>query len=117
MHCKSLKSIANRIVLTRILQMFSLFLDRIRFIRPPSRFLIGHIKCWVSVNRELKVLGKRIGLAIPLTTDVARHTYATVLKRSGVNIAIISESLGHSDLATTQIYLDSFENFRRSTKR
>ena len=38
------------------------------------------------------------------------HTFATVLKRSGVNIAIISESLGHSDLETTQIYLDSFEN-------
>ncbi|MCI6050807.1 MAG: tyrosine-type recombinase/integrase [Phocaeicola plebeius] len=43
-------------------------------------------------------------------TYVARHTFATVLKRSGVNIAIISESLGHSDLSTTQIYLDSFEN-------
>lgn len=63
-----------------------------------------------KVNRELKVLGEMIGLQIPLTTYVARHTYATVLKRSGVNIAIISESLGHSDLSTTQIYLDSFEN-------
>ena len=39
-----------------------------------------------------------------------RHTYATVLKRSGVSVALISESLGHSDLSTTQIYLDSFEN-------
>ena len=49
-------------------------------------------------------------LAQPITFHVARHTFATVLKRSGVNIAIISESLGHSDLSTTQIYLDSFEN-------
>ena len=32
------------------------------------------------------------------------------LKKSGVNIALISEALGHSDLATTQIYLDSFDN-------
>lgn len=63
-----------------------------------------------KVNRELKTLGEQIGLEVPLTTYVARHTYATVLKRSGVNIAIISESLGHSDLSTTQIYLDSFEN-------
>lgn len=63
-----------------------------------------------KVNRELKVLGDMIGLEMPLTTYVARHTFATVLKRSGVNIAIISESLGHSDLSTTQIYLDSFEN-------
>ena len=63
-----------------------------------------------KVNRKLKILGEQIGLAMPLTTYVARHTYATVLKRSGVSVALISESLGHSDLSTTQIYLDSFEN-------
>lgn len=63
-----------------------------------------------KVNRELKTLGEQIGLEMPLTTYVARHTYATVLKRSGVSVALISESLGHSDLSTTQIYLDSFEN-------
>ena len=45
-----------------------------------------------------------------LTTHGLRHTFATVLKRSGVNIAISSESMGYSDIATTQIYLDSFEN-------
>ena len=67
-------------------------------------------KVLVQVNRELKEWSKRLGLKTKLTTYVARHTYATVLKRSGVNIAIISESLGHSDLSTTQIYLDSFEN-------
>ena len=63
-----------------------------------------------KVNENLKEIADKLGLPIPLTTYVARHTFATVLKRSGVNIAIISESLGHSDLATTQIYLDSFEN-------
>ena len=63
-----------------------------------------------KVNRELKTLGEQIGLKMPLTTYVARHTYATVLKRPGVSVALISESLGHSDLSTTQIYLDSFEN-------
>ena len=41
---------------------------------------------------------------------MARHSFASVLKKSGVNIALISEALGHSDLATTQIYLDSFDN-------
>ena len=63
-----------------------------------------------KVNSSLKELSTMIGLKTPITTYVARHTFATVLKRSGVNIAIISESLGHSDLSTTQIYLDSFEN-------
>ena len=62
------------------------------------------------VNTSLAEIGKMAGLETHLTTYIARHTFATVLKRSGVNIAIISESMGHSDIATTQIYLDSFEN-------
>lgn len=37
-------------------------------------------------------------------------SFATVLKRSGVNVAIISEALGHTSLSTTQFYLDSFDN-------
>lgn len=84
-------------------------LDRTIHKTPQQIFNRTH-KVLQKVNRELKILGEMIGLEIPLTTYVARHTYATVLKRSGVNIAIISESLGHSDLSTTQIYLDSFEN-------
>ena len=63
-----------------------------------------------KVNKCLKAIGKELNLPIDLTTYVARHSYATVLKRSGVNVALISETLGHSDLKTTQIYLDSFEN-------
>jgi len=62
------------------------------------------------VNKNLQKIGDKIGLPIHLTSYVARHSYATVLKRSGVNVALISETLGHSDLKTTQIYLDSFEN-------
>ena len=66
-------------------------------------------KVLTNTNRWLRKIGQRVGIE-HLTTYVARHTFATVLKRSGVNSAIISESLGHSDLSTTQIYLDSFEN-------
>ena len=62
------------------------------------------------VNDALKIIGQQAGLNFPLTTYVARHTFATVLKRSGINTAIISESLGHSSERVTQIYLDSFEN-------
>ena len=67
-------------------------------------------KTLVRINMELKELGKAAGIKLPLSTYVARHTFATVLKRSGVDVAIISEALGHSDVTTTQIYLDSFEN-------
>ena len=63
-----------------------------------------------KVNEVLRILGKRLGIEANITTYVARHSFASVLKKSGVNIALISEALGHSDLATTQIYLDSFDN-------
>lgn len=67
-------------------------------------------KILVKVNSNLKSLAKQLGIEANLTTYVARHSFASVLKKSGTNIAIISEALGHSDLATTQIYLDSFDN-------
>ena len=63
-----------------------------------------------KVNKNLKLLAADLGVEANLTTYVARHSFASVLKKSGVNIALISEALGHSDLATTQIYLDSFDN-------
>lgn len=67
-------------------------------------------KILVKVNKNLKLLAGEFGVEDNVTTYVARHSFATILKKSGVNIAIISEALGHSDLATTQIYLDSFDN-------
>ena len=63
-----------------------------------------------KIDKQLKAIAKLAGLNVNLTTYVARHSFATVLKNSGVSIPLISEALGHSDLATTQIYLDSFEN-------
>lgn len=63
-----------------------------------------------KVNDTLKAIGNELGISTKVTTYVARHSYATVLKRAGVSISIIKESLGHSSEIVTQIYLDSFEN-------
>lgn len=63
-----------------------------------------------KLNNRLKSIGKMVGLSISLTTYVARHTWATVAKKSGVSIAVISEGMGHSSEEMTKIYLDSFEN-------
>lgn len=67
-------------------------------------------KVLAKVNKHLKEIGEKLNLPIPLTTYVARHSYATVLKRAGVSTSIISESLGHSSERVTKIYLDSFDN-------
>lgn len=67
-------------------------------------------KIIAKVNKSLKEIGERLNIPIDLTTYVARHSFATVLKRSGVNTSLICEALGHSSERVTQIYLDNFGN-------
>ncbi|WP_291132644.1 site-specific integrase [Flavobacterium sp. UBA7682] len=64
------------------------------------------------INARMKAIGNHLGIG-DITTYTARHSYATVLKRSGANISFISESLGHNDLKTTESYLASFEKDER----
>lgn len=59
-------------------------------------------------NKNLKKLASLAGININLTKSVARHTYATVLKMSGVSTSKISEAMGHANPKITQIYLKSF---------
>ena len=61
------------------------------------------------INKRMNRIGKELEMGT-ITTYVARHSFATISKRKGVNIAYISESLGHSDLKTTEAYLASFDN-------
>lgn len=63
-----------------------------------------------QVNSNMKLIGKELEIETPITTYVARHTYATVLKRSGVSTSIISNALGHESESITQTYLDDFES-------
>ena len=76
-------------------------------------FIIKHFariaKCLI-INVLRLIIVILFFIAFLNITYVARHSFATVLKRSGVNVAIISEALGHTSLSTTQFYLDSFDN-------
>ena len=51
----------------------------------------------------------KLGIDKKATTYVARHTFSTILKRSGASTEYIQEALGHADIKTTESYLDSFE--------
>jgi integrase len=64
------------------------------------------------INKHVKKIGDKLGIP-NISTYTARHSFASVLKRSGANIAYISDSLGHSDLKTTENYLASFEKEER----
>jgi integrase len=62
------------------------------------------------VNKYMKGIAETLEIKKPCTTYYARHSFSTVLKRSGANIQFISEALGHSSISTTKSYLDSFED-------
>lgn len=66
-----------------------------------------------NINKYMKRIAQNLGLSRIPTTNFARHTYSTVMKRANVPIEMISENLGHSSIRTTQIYLDSFEKEQR----
>lgn len=61
------------------------------------------------ISRQLKKIGEMLGLAIPLTTYVARHSWASVAKSKNVGVAVISEGLGHDSERTTRIYLSALD--------
>ena len=68
-------------------------------------------RCNKAINSDLKLIAMIVGInPSEFTTYCARHSYAMTLRRSGQGDEIISQALGHSDLATTKHYLESFEN-------
>ena len=62
-----------------------------------------------NTNYNLKRIGEMIGLKIPLTTYVARHTWASIALHMNIPVATISEGMGHNSFKTTQIYLQSLD--------
>lgn len=83
-----------------------------KFIKNPERIHAKQEGFTKYLNQYTNKLGEILGIG-RITTYTARHSFATVLKRSGANIAYISESLGHTDLKTTENYLASFEREER----
>jgi len=55
-------------------------------------------------NRCLKLLGEAAGIARPLHSHMARHTFATYMLRNGVPIEHVSKMLGHTNITQTQRY-------------
>lgn len=92
----------------------------------PEHFIFKHAKGGESPMKTAKLVRRVIcqcnealetiaeDLDIPhFTTYAARHSFATVLKRSGTDIQFISESLGHTNLIITENYLAGFDKEER----
>lgn len=53
---------------------------------------------------HLKAVGLACGIRTPLTWHCARHTFGTLTLEAGVPIESIAKMMGHSSIASTQIY-------------
>ncbi len=62
-----------------------------------------------NINHNLKTIAEMVGVTIPLTLYVARHSWASAAKAKGIPLSVISEGMGHDSETTTQIYLASLD--------
>ena len=76
----------------------------------PSQLENRKHKTLQRYNRDLKEIARICEIKKPLSSYVARHSFANCLKQKGVSTDIISESMGHKNLAITQAYLKELES-------
>lgn len=62
------------------------------------------------INQHIKKLAASIGLPADISTYWARHSFATTSIRKGASLELVSESLGHGNLKTTQGYFAGFDS-------
>ena len=53
---------------------------------------------------HLKTVGLACGIRTPLTYHVGRHSFGTLTLEAGIPTESIAKMMGHSSIASTQIY-------------
>ena len=67
-------------------------------------------------NDEVLLTGKRNPVLLPpFSCHILRHTFTTRMCEAGVNVKVIQDTLGHSDVSTTlNIYADTTKALKKS---
>ena len=91
-------------------------LAKFGIISNPEQFIFTYIDTRGNVNKPLhadylnnkmKTIKKRHPELTHATPHKLRHTGATLAKQAGMKLKDISEALTHSDISTTQIYVNT----------
>lgn len=77
--------------------------------KPDINELYAYRNAGYNINYNLKRIAALLGISMPLTLYVARHSWASAAKNKGVPLSVISEGMGHESETTTQIYLASLD--------
>jgi integron integrase len=83
---------------------------------PRSRVRRRHHQYEQTVGRTLARAARRAELAKKVTAHTLRHSFATHLLDSGIDIRRVQELLGHNDVSTTLIYTHVLGNSAAATK-
>lgn len=76
---------------------------------PNAKELYHYRNMGYKVNHNLKLIALRLGIEIPLTMYVARHSWASAAQSKGIPLSVISKGMGHDSEKTTRIYLASLD--------
>ncbi len=81
----------------------------IPLLRPAQKILERYNNRLPSISNQkynlfLHAIEARLGFTTPLTSHVARHTFATLMLTYDMPLAVVAKMMGHADIATTQIY-------------
>jgi integrase/recombinase XerD len=66
-----------------------------------------------TTNKYIKRVQEKLNINKPLTTMVARHSFATILLRKGASKEFLKEGLGHTYITTTENYTHGFDDSER----
>ena len=64
------------------------------------------------INKYLKKIAVLADIKINLSMHISRHSFAHIAQEAGTESSAIKEILGHSNLATTERYMGSFDTSR-----